>query len=349
MATNLIHQLIDEPLNHAFIETAPFVAATMAVFLFFESRTSGLLKEAAKSSTLGISLSAVLGAMPGCTGIMVVVRQFAHGALPFCCLVAAMTATIGDAAFVLASRAPTLLLLFVPVNILSGVILGVLTKRVHGVDYLKVTHDYSIKHDHSHDNNEYPMWYAFIWSLCVVVALLVFFFPAYWEEPHTWGSSVGYLGTLFVLLGKLPMRQSIKMKPTPTRRSMLFLNRVIKSSNFLMKWIILGYMVTAIPTLIFGDELNITWLTDHAWSPIVAALIGVVPSCGPQIVVATLYTQHMLPLSAQLINIISTNGDAFFPVFAMQPKASLMATWYGVVFALAVGYGVVFLNAVVNA
>lgn len=72
---------------------------------------------------------------------------------------------------------------------------------------------------------------------------------------------------------------------------------------------------------------------------LVAILVGFVPGCGPQIVVTTLYLAGAVPLSAQLANAISNDGDALFPAIALAPRAALLATFYSAVPALIVGYG----------
>ena len=73
--------------------------------------------------------------------------------------------------------------------------------------------------------------------------------------------------------------------------------------------------------------------------PLVAVLIGFLPGCGPPIVITTLYLSGSLPLSAQLGNAISNDGDALFPALALAPKAALLATLYSALPALLVAYG----------
>lgn len=73
--------------------------------------------------------------------------------------------------------------------------------------------------------------------------------------------------------------------------------------------------------------------------PLVGMLVGLVPGCGPQIVVTTLYLAGAVPLSAQFANSIANDGDALFPAIALVPRAALIATLYSAVPALFVGYG----------
>ena len=67
-------------------------------------------------------------------------------------------------------------------------------------------------------------------------------------------------------------------------------------------------------------------------SPLIAILFGFLPGCGPQIVVATFYLNGYIPLSAELGNAISNDGDALFPVqlqsifctFVLKPVQQLL-------------------------
>ena len=77
--------------------------------------------------------------------------------------------------------------------------------------------------------------------------------------------------------------------------------------------------------------------------PLIGLAIGILPGCGPQILVTSLYISGAAPLSAQLSNAISNDGDALFPAIAMAPKAALVATIYSAIPALIVGYGYFFL------
>ena len=71
--------------------------------------------------------------------------------------------------------------------------------------------------------------------------------------------------------------------------------------------------------------------------------IWFLPGCGPQVVVATFYLNGYIPLSAELGNAISNDGDALFPAIALAPKAAILATLYSAIPALVVAYGYFYL------
>ena len=67
-------------------------------------------------------------------------------------------------------------------------------------------------------------------------------------------------------------------------------------------------------------------------------VVGFLPGCGPQIVVTTLYLAGLVPLSAQIGNAISNDGDALFPAIALAPRAAILATLYSGIPALLIAY-----------
>ena len=78
-------------------------------------------------------------------------------------------------------------------------------------------------------------------------------------------------------------------------------------------------------------------------TPLIAILLGLLPGCGPQVIVTSLYLTGVIPLSAQLGNAISNDGDALFPAIALAPKAAILATIYSTIPALLIAYGWYFL------
>ena len=123
-----------------------------------------------------------------------------------------------------------------------------------------------------------------------------------------------------------------------TDKSRGYLARVVDTTNFVTTWVICGFLVfeifiyfTAIDLKSFFD----IWLP---FVPLMAIVFGFLPGCGPQVVVATFYLSGFIPLSAELGNAISNDGDALFPAIALAPKAALIATIYSAIPAIIVAY-----------
>jgi len=120
------------------------------------------------------------------------------------------------------------------------------------------------------------------------------------------------------------------------------LTKVLMDTHFVTAWVVASFMVFEILVNVAGVDLA-AWFSEYAYlAPLVAVAIGLLPGCGPQIVVMTLYIQGIIPFSAMAANAISNDGDALFPAIALAPKAALMATVYSTIPALLLGYGLYF-------
>ena len=128
-----------------------------------------------------------------------------------------------------------------------------------------------------------------------------------------------------------------------TDKSRGYLARVVDTTNFVSTWVICGFLVfeifmyfTAIDLKSFFD----IWLP---FVPLMAIVFGFLPGCGPQVVVATFYLNGFIPLSAELGNAISNDGDALFPAIALAPKAAFIATIYSAIPAIIVAYSYMYI------
>ena len=57
-----------------------------------------------------------------------------------------------------------------------------------------------------------------------------------------------------------------------------------------------------------------------------------------------MYLSGIIPLSAQIGNALSNDGDALFPNIAIAPRVAIVATLYSAVPALILAYGWLFLS-----
>lgn len=70
---------------------------------------------------------------------------------------------------------------------------------------------------------------------------------------------------------------------------------------------------------------------------ITGAIVGLVPGCGMQILYVSLFIKGLLPFAALVANAISQDGDALFPLIAMDKKSSLWASIITTIPALVIG------------
>lgn len=87
-----------------------------------------------------------------------------------------------------------------------------------------------------------------------------------------------------------------------------------------------------------GEELITGFMTSAGLMAVmIGALIGLIPGCGPQIIFVSLFTRGMVPFAALLANAISQDGDALFPLLAIDRRSSIWATVINTIPAIIVG------------
>ena len=104
-------------------------------------------------------------------------------------------------------------------------------------------------------------------------------------------------------------------------------------------WVIAAYLIFELS--IYFLELDLKSVFD-GWvllTPLMTILLGFLPGCGPQVLVTTMYLSGIIPLSAQIGNALSNDGDALFPAIAIAPRVAIVATLYSAVPALILAYG----------
>ncbi len=114
--------------------------------------------------------------------------------------------------------------------------------------------------------------------------------------------------------------------------------KVVDMTCFVTVWVIVAFVAFEIINgftdgLIF-EKLKIL----GPFIPLFAILVGFIPGCGPQIMITTMYVEGHIPISAQIGNSISNDGDALFPALALAPRAAILATLYSAIPAVIVAY-----------
>ncbi|MEF8866522.1 MAG: putative manganese transporter [Salinibacter sp.] len=103
-------------------------------------------------------------------------------------------------------------------------------------------------------------------------------------------------------------------------------------------WVIAGYLLYEYTMGVFSLDLRALSAAAGVGAPLAGAALGLVPGCTPQIIFAQLYAvEEVIPFSALAANAISQDGDALFPLMAIDLKAALIATIYTTLPALIVG------------
>ena len=337
-------EVIRSSMIDAYIQVSVFVGFTLFVFIGLDSLTKFDVKNfLSKTQKFHVGIAAFLGAIPGCGGAIIVVTQYIQGRISFGSLVAVLTATMGDAAFLILAIEPTTGLLIFGIGIIVGSISGYIIDFIHGINFMQSETKIKVKFEKI--NKTFVSNFNFFWLflfipgfiLGILVAFQIEFSPAY-NSLLVFVASAGAILSIFMWsLNPLSDFQC------STDKSRGLLSRVVDTTNFVTTWVISGFLVFEIFMYFTSLDLKIFFDLWLPFVPLVAILFGFLPGCGPQVVVATFYLNGYIPLSAELGNAISNDGDALFPAIALAPKAAILATLYSAIPALVVAYGYFYL------
>ncbi|SDE26732.1 putative manganese transporter [Rhodospira trueperi] len=344
-------------LSEAYLAVAVFVAGTL-VLLGVAERALGtdLGSVLRRHARWQVPIAAALGAFPGCGGAIVAITQYTRGHLSMGGVVATLTATMGDAMFLLLAQAPDIAALVLAVSVVVGVLSGWIVDAIHGPGFMRPREAASdaapaCRTDESEGGGT-PVAIALerAWLLLLGPGLALGVLLAFQVDVDAWLASVlgvapgywlGVVGAagalaLWVLQGRgmeaggcsdVAPRKGLDLKP------------VVATTSFVTAWVVFAFAGYQLIVAGLGLDLSVVFQTAAPLVPAIAVLVGLIPGCGPQILVTTLYLSGVAPLSAQMGNALANDGDALFPAIAVAPRAALVATAYSAVPAVLVGYG----------
>ena len=342
-------EIIRRSMTDAYLQVSVFVGFTLFIFIGLDSLTKfDITSFLVKTKKFHVPLSAFLGALPGCGGAIIVVTQYIQGRIGFGSLVAVLTATMGDAAFLILAIEPSTGLLIFALGAVVGSITGYVVDIIHGNKFLiqKLNDDGNEEVLEKTFVSKFNIFWLLIFMPGFILGILVafqvninnlIFLPNNFELTAIIGSSGAILSIFMWSLNPLSDFQC------STDKSRGFLSRVVDTTNFVSTWVICGFLVFEIFMFFTSIDLKVFFDIWLPFVPLIAIFFGFLPGCGPQVVVATFYLNGFIPLSAELGNAISNDGDALFPAIALAPKAALVATIYSAVPAIIVAYGYMYI------
>ena len=339
-------ELIRSSITDAYLQVSVFVGFTLFIFIGLDSLSTFNTKSfLLMTKNYHVPISAFLGALPGCGGAIIVVTQYIQGRIGFGSLVAVLTATMGDAAFLILALEPSTGALIFCLGIIVGTMSGYIVDMIHGNNYLIQSLDNDNWEKEKIEKtfvSKFNIFWLFIFFPGFILGILVAF-----QVDINKLFSISENVNLLVIVGSFGAILSIFMwslNPLSdfqcsTDKSRGYISRVIDTTNFVSTWVICGFLVFEVFMYFTSLDLKNFFDVWLPFVPLIAIIFGFLPGCGPQVVVATFYLNGFIPLSAELGNAISNDGDALFPAIALAPKAALIATIYSAIPAMIVAYG----------
>jgi len=355
----------------AYVQVSAFVAVTVVAFGLLQYYSQGaLLARLEDNERLQPLAGALLGLTPGCGGAIVVMPLYVRGSVSFGTVAATLAATAGDSAFVILALAPEAALyayaLAFAAAVLTGYAIdqfGMGVGRVNRAvarleptpdggtvqaDACEVTpgRDHRVLTPLTHVLHA-VWWVTALAALALGTAYLLQGAPevAFTLAPGYDGlfTVVGVTGTaLSVYLYAVGRRFVTSSAPgrggLASSRYAAFRHAAFETS-FVTVWVLVGYLVYEYAVVATGFEVQAAAAAAGLLAPVGGAIVGLIPGCGPQIVLATAYAEGAIPFSALAANAISQDGDALFPLLAVDKTAAIVASIYTTLPALVVGVG----------
>ncbi len=322
----------------AYVQVSAFVAATLLLFYGAERVFNFNIGEALKNAkAFQVPLAALLGATPGCGGAVVVVAAYSSGNVGFGAVVATLTATMGDAAFLLIATRPDVAIVVLPLSFLIGITSGWI------VDAFSKN---NMEANPTAACDLAPLigktrWRDYAFFAAAAPGLVIGATQLTGADVfEIFGQGVTIVGLIGTAIGLFIWAASSVTAMTNVKDSPL--TRMAEETAFISVWVIGAYLAYDYIVEFGGLDLETMFSAVAPLLPLMGVIIGLVPGCGPQVLVTTLYINGLIPFAALMGNAISNDGDALFPAIALNPKAAIWATLYSTVPAMIAAYGFYF-------
>ena len=343
-------------LSDAFWQVSVFVAMTLTIYHLFSSKISclHLSSKNRKKAFKEIVIASFMGVLPGCGGAIVVMTQYVGGQMSFGAVVAVLTSTMGDAAFLLLVAEPITGTGIVVLCFFVGLLSGTVVNKIHGFDFLRYTTKKTTSESSTKDNDTtVPACVAYqgiLWQWLMVPGAIIGILMASQvnvvELLGVSNNTMQYLGAsialsficLWSLTNEVTNFESMVSEDKKIIQNEVF-QKIALDTNFVTSWVVVAFIVFELLMLYGNFQLDGLFNKLDTTLPLMGVVVGMIPGCGPQIVTTSLYLSGVIPLSAQIGNAISNDGDALFPAIALSPKVALVATIYSSIPAIITAYG----------
>ena len=329
--------------SSAFISVTSFVAATIYIFYYFEVRKYDLEAFISRNRKFEILIASFLGVIPGCGGAIMVMTLYVRGAISFSSVIATLVSTMGDAAFLLIASNPKAALIILPITFVTGIVSGYVARLFENkiAPPLNLSKQKAILEDFP--ENKIPLFFykAWLWMIPPAVVLgldnalgnttSLLFYNVDWVLVFSFGAACFcFLMWLFNPLTDIQMAVTSHKEKSS--------KKVVDMTCFVTVWVIVAFVAFEIINGFTDGRIFEKLKILGPFIPLFAILIGFIPGCGPQIMITTMYVEGHIPISAQIGNSISNDGDALFPALALAPRAAILATLYSAIPAVIVAY-----------
>jgi len=314
-----VFQFLVEIFQHALIITA-FVIIMMLLIEYLSVHTRGSWnKTFERNPLLQILIAAILGVLPGCLGVYLVVSLYVHRIFHFAALVAAMIATAGDEAFIMLAMIPGKALFIMGILFLASLFAGyILHLFPLGKRRMKLTVNHMELHYHDPDCIAFipsriipqlrQMGFERAFLLIAGLLFLVFLLSGD-IGPDNWN----WQRIVFLVVIGIELFIAFTV-PDHFLRKHLWGHVIRKHLLRVFLWTFGAFLVIHIGLEFLNFE---GWIRENQFSILlIALLLGIIPESGPHIIFISLFATGNIPLSILLANSIVQDGHGSLPLLA---------------------------------
>jgi hypothetical protein len=366
--------------EETFLHVGSLISISILLFGYVNYKTSGnFIDIISKRKKLQPMLGALLGALPGCGGSIVLMPLFMSNKVTFGTIIASLISSMGDSAFLIMASDFKAYINITIISFIVGVITGYLVdyfdveKRLNLHNYKKDTKhkqsSISVRSSNSgvceikNHNKFYHISHKIVHGigykiyLFLLLAGFVFMTLAhsglefgFIEQLHSFEEIIAILGIICSFIYMIMTRKVLENENFEENEHKLMslketLIHSVSEISFVIVWIFIAYILYDIVIFIAGGEAVLVNLILGAGvlSVFAGAILGIIPGCGIQIVVMSFYLKGSLPFAALVANSISQDGDALFPLLALDRKSAMWATIITTIPAILVGLLIYFM------
>ncbi|MEX1178772.1 MAG: putative manganese transporter [Nitriliruptor sp.] len=354
----------------AFLEVGTFVAVALAGFGLLRCRLGeGLTRWLEANRGRGPLAGALLGAFPGCGGAIVVMPLHQRGQVSYGTVVSTLTATMGDSSFVLLAADPRLAIAVHAGLLVVGAATGALVDRLgiepRSPDPARAGPGPALGRPRPSTVGAAAavrgltgrpqlrtlpwttvgFWTFTLGAFGVAVPTVLQLVPTSAFDvaglPTTTLLGVGgaALCVAITIGSRAVRREGYGARPVAERPREVLTESAAETAR-ITTWVVVAFV--GYELLVTATGLDITMLPSIGLvGVLVGALLGLLPGCGPQLVLTGLYAQGALPLSVLAANALSQDGDALIPLLATDRRAAVLASAITVVPGLLIGAALV--------
>ncbi|MGX4599782.1 putative manganese transporter [Faecalimicrobium sp. JNUCC 81] len=360
--------------EEAFLHVGSMIGFFIVLFGYINYKTNeNFTYIITKNKKLQPLIGALIGAIPGCGGSLAIIPLYIQGKLSFGAIVASLIASMGDAAFILISANFKVYLIVTIVGLITGILTGYIVDifnleiklNLRKKQVSTLTRGTSCACNHGLSNNRenvknqnskiykfaYLMTHKVGYKIYLLILLVGFAFMTIAHSGieneiihsiHELEEVLAVLGILssiiYTMCFKVVSNNYNIDKDDRSSLKNILINGVAEIS-FIITWIFIAYLGYDFVVMLVGGEEYIANLVLYTGigSVFIGALLGLIPGCGVQILLMSFYLKGNLPLGAVIANSISQDGDALFPIIALDKKSALWASIITTIPAILVG------------